>query len=133
MLIFRPVFLLVEPSPTLRSSLSNWLDDVLPGYQIHSVRSGREALRLISLEKVSEILIDTHLPDMACPELIREIRRTHPCAIITVTGWQDNAILLEKLLSIGADRLISKDKLHSELIPLMDVSAKQFEIINPEE
>lgn len=133
MQIFRPVFLLVVPSPTLRSSLSNWLNDVLPGYQVHSVSSGTEALHLICPEKVSEILIDIRLPDMTCPELIREIRRIHPCATITVTGWQDNAILLEKLLSIGADRLISRDKLHSVLIPLMDVPAKQFKIINAEE
>lgn len=123
MLISRPIFLLVEPSPTLRSSLNNWLEDVLPGYQIHSVSNGREALQLPFWEKVSQILIDMYLPVMSCSELIQEIRNAHPNARIAVAGWHENCILLEKLLSIGANQLIAKDKLHSELIPVMDVSA----------
>jgi hypothetical protein len=42
-----PVVLLVEPSPILRSSLHDWLDQALAGHRILTAPNGVEALRLV--------------------------------------------------------------------------------------
>jgi len=115
------VFLLVEPSPILRSSLHDWLEQALAGHRILVAASGVEALKLTQQERPSHILIEMKLPEKSGFEVLREMRQILPGATIVATGWYESRVLLEKVESSGANGFIRKNKLPSELLPLWNV------------
>ena len=116
-----PVFLLVEPSPTLRARLQEWLENVLTDHRVLVAANGLAALRLATQEQPSHILIEMDLPDTTGFELLRQMRQGLPAARIIATGWYESRFFLERVRSAGGDRFIPKHKLHSELLPLLDV------------
>ena len=73
-----PVFLLVEPSPILRSSLQDWLGQALAGHRILTAANGMEALRVAGQERPSHILIEMELPDIPGWEVLGQIRQALP-------------------------------------------------------
>ena len=116
-----PVFLLVEPSPILRSRLHEWLGNVLTDRRILVAANGLEALWRAAQEQPSHILIEMDLPDITGFEVVRQMRQGQPAARIIATGWHESRFFLESVRSAGADRFIPKHKLHSELLPLFEV------------
>ena len=116
-----PVFLLVEPSPILRSSLHDWLEHEFAGYRILVAANGVEALRLAAQEQPSHILLEMELPEKTGLDVLREMRQILPSSIIVATGWYESRVLLEKVQSSGANGFIRKNKLPSELILLWNV------------
>jgi two-component system, NarL family, response regulator NreC len=117
-----PVILLVEPSPILRPSFHDWLEQALAGHRILIAANGVEALQLAGEERPSHILLEMELPDMSGLEVLRHIRQTLPDARIVATGWYENSAFLHKVWSAGANGFIRKHKLPSELLPLWDIS-----------
>ena len=115
-----PVYLLIEPSPILRSRLQGWLENVLTDPRILIAANGREALQLAAREQPSHILMEMDLPDTSGFEIIRQMRQGLPTARIIATGWYESRFFLERVRSAGADRFIPKHKLHSELLPLFE-------------
>ena len=115
------VFLLVEPSPILRSSLHDWLEQALAGHRILVAANGAEALQLTQQERPSHILIEMELPEKTGFEVLRQMRQILPGATIVATGWYESRVLLEKVESSGANGFIRKNKLPSELLPLWNV------------
>jgi len=113
-----PVFLLVEPSPMLCSSLHEWLESVLTDPRIFIAESGLEALNLAMQEKPSHILVEMDLPDTNGTEIVKQVSQKLPTARIIVTGWYDSRLILEIVQSAGADGFIPKNKLRNELLPL---------------
>jgi two-component system response regulator NreC len=116
-----PVFLLVEPSPILRSRLQEWLESVLTDPRIFLAANGLEALNFAMQEKPSHILIEMDLPDTNGAEVVQQMRQRLPTARIIVTGGYDSRLILEILQSAGADGFILKNKLQSDLLPLWKV------------
>ena len=119
-----PVFLLVEPSPILRSSLHDWLDQVFASHRVLTAANGEEALRLAKEERPSHILIEIDLPEQTGFEVVRQMRQLLPDAKIVATGWYDSQFLLKNVLSAGADGFIRKHKIPSELLPMWGVPLK---------
>jgi DNA-binding NarL/FixJ family response regulator len=117
-----PVFLLVEPSPILRSILNGWLETVITNPHILIAASGIEALQLATQEVPSYILIEINLPDKRGLEVLHQLRQDLPEARIVATSWYESSRFLDRVRSAGADGFVSKDKLPSELLPLWDVS-----------
>ena len=117
-----PIFLLVEPSRILRSSLHDWLDQALAGHRILTAANGIEALKLAGQEQPSHILIEMELPDMSGLEVLRQIRQILPHARIVATGWYESRVLLNRVWTAGASGFIRKHKLPSELLPLWDIN-----------
>ena len=115
-----PVFLLVEPSPILRSRLQGWLENVLTDPRIFTAANGLEAIQLAARERPSHILIEMDLPDTPGFEVLRQMRQGLPAARIIATGWYESRFLLERVRSAGADQFIPKHKLHKELLPLFE-------------
>jgi two-component system, OmpR family, KDP operon response regulator KdpE len=115
-----PVYLLVEPSPTLRSSLHKWLENVLTDRRILVAANGAGALRLAAQEQPSQILMEMDLRDTTGFEIIRKMRQGLPAARIIATGWYESRFFLERVRCAGADRFIPKHKLHRELLPLFE-------------
>ena len=115
------VFLLVEPSPILRSSLHDWLEQALAGHRVLTAANGEEALRLAKDERPSHILIEIDLPEQTDFAVVRQLRQILPDAKIVATGWYDIQFLIENVLSAGADGFIRKHKLPNELLPVWNV------------
>ena len=118
------VFLLVEPTPILRSSLNDWLSQALAGHRILVAANGAEALRLAVQERPSHILLEIELPEKTGLDILRQLREVLPDATIVATGWYDSRDLLDKVQSSGADGFIRKHKLPSELLTFWNVPLK---------
>ena len=123
-MVAAPVFLLVEPSPILRSRLQDWLESVLTHPHIFAAESGLEALNLVALEQPTHILIEMDLHDISGLAVLQQIRQSLPNARIIATGWYDSRFFLDSVKSAGADGFILKNKLHRELLPMWEVPRK---------
>jgi two-component system, NarL family, invasion response regulator UvrY len=116
-----PVFLLVEPSAILRSSMRDWLEDVLTGCRILIAATGEDALRLAAQEQPTRILIEMDLPDMPGIEVLEQMRQNLPTARIIATHLFESRPLLERAHSAGANGFIPKHRLYIELLPLLEI------------
>jgi DNA-binding NarL/FixJ family response regulator len=116
-----PIILLVEPSAILRSFMRAWLEDVFTNRRIVVAANGDEALRLAVQEQPAHILIEINLPDTSGFEVIRQMRAGLPDSRVIATDWYESRFLLERVRSAGADRFIPNHKLHTELLPLLEV------------
>ena len=114
-----PVFLLVEPSAYVRSAVRAWLENALLNYRILDAGTGDEALQLAAQEQPTHILMETYIPDGPGFEVLQQMRRTVPSARIIATHWYESRSYLKKVHDAGADRFISKERLHAELVPLL--------------
>ena len=114
-----PVFLLVELSSILRSSLQKWLGSVLIDSRILSAENGLDALWLAAQEQPSHILVEMYLPDITGFEVVRQMRQGLPAARIIATGHYESPSFLKMVHSAGADEFILKDKLYNTLLPLL--------------
>ena len=117
-----PVFLLVEPSPILRSILNRWLENALTSPRILIATNGVEALQLATQEAPSYILMEINLPDRKGLEVLHQLRQDLPQARIVATGWYESRFFLDHARSAGANGFIRKDKVPGELLPLWDIS-----------
>jgi DNA-binding NarL/FixJ family response regulator len=117
-----PVILVVEPSSFVRSSLRQWLEDVLTHYRILVAATGEEALRLTARERPTHILIETYLPDSPGFEVLQQMRQSLPAARIIATHWYESRLFLKQVRSAGADGFVPKHKLHSELLQLLAIA-----------
>lgn len=113
------ILLLVEPSSFVRSYLYEWLQNVLTNYRILVAENRDDALRLAAQEQATHILMETYLPDASGFEVLQQIRQILPAARIIATHWYESRSYLEKVHAAGADRFISKERLHAELLPLL--------------
>ena len=113
-----PVFLLVEPSPILRSRLQEWLENVLIDPRIFIAANGLEALWLAAQEEPSHILIEIFLPDITGFQVVRQMRQGLPAARIIATGSHESRFFLKMICSAGADEFILKKNLYNKLLPL---------------
>jgi DNA-binding NarL/FixJ family response regulator len=120
-----PILLLVEPSSFVRSYLYEWLENVLSHYRILVAENSDDALRLAAQEQPTHILMETYLPDAPGFEVLQQIRQTLPAARIIATHWYESRSYLQKVHDAGADRFILKERLHSELLPLL----KDLEVV----
>jgi len=116
-----PVFLLVEPSPILRSVLCRWLENVLTGPRLLIASNGAEALELATRRSPTHVLIELSLPDRAGIEILIQLRKALPASRIIATSWFEGDWLIDGVRSVGADGFVSKDKLNNELLVLWNI------------
>lgn len=116
-----PVFLLVEPSPRLRSVLCRWLENVLPNPRLLLASNGAEALQPATQNIPSYLLIEINLPDKTGIEILNQLRQVRPATSIIATSWYEDRWLIDSVQSAGADGFISKDKLRHGLLPLWKI------------
>lgn len=94
-------------------------------FRILDAGTGDEALQLAAYERPTHILIETYLPDAPGFEVLQQIRQTLPEARIIATHWYESRSYLERVRSVGADRFISKERLHAELARLL----REFDVL----
>ncbi|MBM4445794.1 MAG: response regulator [Chloroflexi bacterium] len=121
--------LIVDDEIRVREILSRKLTD--DGYHCLTAPDGNSALKLVKTDQVDLILLDIMMPGKPGPEVLQEIKTTHPdIAVIMITAIADiqTAINLMRLgaydyiikpvelnvLSISMDRALEKRKLMIE-------------------
>src|ERR1700674_2022014 len=118
----------LSPYPELRSGVLLCIDDdeeVLAceksflesfGYTVLTAPSGDKGLELASMHSVDVVIVDYFMPEMTGEEVAMEMRRVHPLEpIILLTGAVD---VPDQALSL-VDALVAKDRLASELLPMI--------------
>ena len=115
-----PVFLIVEPSSFVRSSMRQWLEEALAGCRILVAGTAEEALQIAAQEQPTHILIETYLPDTPGLGLLQKMRQSLPAARIIATHWYESRRFLASVRTAGAHDFISKHRLHAELLPLLE-------------
>lgn len=98
-----------------------WLEDVLADRRILIAVNAAEALRLTVQKQPTHILIEISLPNTSGVEVIWQIRASLPNARVIATHWYESRFFLERVRSAGADEFIPNHKLHTELLPLLEV------------
>lgn len=80
--------LLVEDDDDHRELVAEVLASA--GWAVHSVASGREALRILSERSVQLVVTDLGMPGMGGMELVHAARELAPSVpVVVVTGWAE--------------------------------------------
>lgn len=80
--------LLVEDDDDHRELMAEVL--AAAGWAVHSVASGREALRILSERSVHLVVTDLGMPGMGGLELVHAAREIAPSVpVVVVTGWAE--------------------------------------------
>jgi CheY-like chemotaxis protein len=78
------------------------------GFEVHSARGGREALRLFAERSFDAVVLDAVMPDLEGEEVLRRLRATQSdVPVILVTGFGDDATL-RRFESAGVAAILRK-------------------------
>lgn len=105
--------LLVDDEKLLVKGLKNSLEQ--EGFQVYTAYDGREALRIVTHEKIDLIILDLMLPEIDGMTVCKQIRKDYEIPIIMLTAKDD---YVDKImgLEIGADDYMTKPFHTRELI-----------------
>ncbi len=105
--------LVVEDDPQLRRFLCTSLG--AHGYQGVEAEGGRQALGLITTEKLDAVLLDLGLPDLDGTEVVAQVRQWSQIPIIVVSSRTDER---DKIAALdqGADDYVTKPFSMAELL-----------------
>jgi two-component system, OmpR family, KDP operon response regulator KdpE len=102
---FRQTVLLVDGDPGIRKYVSRSLEK--EGYKVRECASGSTALRSISLQLPSLVILDADLWDGEVLTAIQQIRQIGPIPILATSARDDERTVVEALKS-GADDFVAK-------------------------
>jgi two-component system KDP operon response regulator KdpE len=97
--------LIVDDESQIQKLLSYGLSDI--GWSLKVVTSGEEALKKISTESFTCVLLDVGLPQMSGIETLKEMRNFSSVPVIMLTV-EDNDELMVEALELGADDYVTK-------------------------
>ena len=115
----KPRILIVEDHDALRALMAKFLGGAHPNYRIDEACNGRQAIELVKGHPPMLILMDIHLPDANGLELTARIRALQPAVQIIVVTQSDSAAHRARAAAAGAFGYVVKDKLFTELMPLV--------------
>ena len=115
--------LIVDDEDSIRESLELALES--QGYQVMHAVDGRQALRMLD-QSPDLILLDWMLPDLAGPEVCREVRKSSavPILMLTARGELDDRV---DGLDAGADDYLPKPFKLKELLARMRALARRLQ------
>ena len=110
-----PRILVVDDDPDIRGVIREFLEP--EGYDLRLAANGREAFRILGLEKVDLVLTDLVMPDREGIEMIQEIRRRFPTVKTVAMSGAVFGPYLRAAELLGANATLSKP-LNSSLLRL---------------
>ncbi len=78
-----------------------------PMYEIVSVRSGKDAIKILDQQKFDLIMLDLMMPDMDGLETLKQIRKKHQTPVVLMTGDKNLATSAE-FAALGCDDYVTK-------------------------
>jgi CheY-like chemotaxis protein len=115
----KATILIVEDHNELRSSLTEWLQSIFRDCNFMAVRSGEEAIDLVSIYRSEIVLMDIQLPQMNGIEAIRHIKKISPQTQAVILSVHNFSTYREEAAAAGACAYINKHNMHIELIPIL--------------
>lgn len=97
--------LVVDDEPAIRRTLRANL--AARGYEVHTVETGEEALRLAAIRMPRLIILDLMLPGLSGLEVCRSLRAISPVPILVLSARGEEATKIEAL-DLGADDYLTK-------------------------
>lgn len=116
--------LVVEDDENLVNLLHIYL--VKDSYEVHSVRTGKEALAAIQTFEPDAMLLDWMLPDMEGIEICRQVRFKHDFPIIMISARTDELDIV-LALEMGATEYIRKPFGFREMLTRLRIHLKRYE------
>lgn len=97
------------------------------GYQVHTARTGTEALKIAESCELTAILLDVMMPEMDGFEVCRQIRKNSMVPIIMVTARGED---FERImgLDIGADDYVVKPFSPSEVMARLRAVLRRIDV-----
>lgn len=113
-------------------SISNFISTILAanGYDTMIVRSGEEALTMISSHCPDLIVLDLGLPDMDGLEVLKEVRRWSSLPVVVVSARQHESDKVEAL-DCGADDYLVKPFGTGELLARIRTAIRHTRTVLP--
>ncbi len=112
--------MIVDDSEIVRLTLRRKLESV--GYDVVELASAIGASREILRQKVHAVLLDVSMPGLSGDRFVSVLRSTprlEGLAVILVSG-ETEARLAELRTSSRADGVVSKSRIDTDLLPLLD-------------
>lgn len=112
--------LIVEDNEFYREMVSRVLIDV--GYQVTSVGTGLEAIKLLKKQKFSVVLLDLFMPELGGYNTTKNLRNIPHCKnlpIIAISG-NKNKDIIRKWATLGLTGYITKPSTKSSLLKAVD-------------
>lgn len=114
----RSSILYVDDEPTNLLLFERYFEDA---YQIHTARSGAEALEILSREPIELVLTDQRMPGMTGVELLSRVAEKMPdTARMIVTAHSDVRVVIDAINTGRVDQYISKPWEPDELQVVLD-------------
>jgi len=113
------VVLIVEDQAPMRTALRDFLTLTFPALHALEAADGIAAMTLFMEHRPPLVLMDVCLPDANGIELTRRIKAIAPETVVVVMSIQNGAHIVEQALAAGAAVFISKDRIFTELAPLI--------------
>jgi DNA-binding NarL/FixJ family response regulator len=114
-----PKVLIVEDQAPMRAALRDFLALTFPAWQVLEAEDGATAMRVFGEHRPSLVLMDVCLPDTNGIELTRRFKALAPATAVVVMSIQNGAHIVEQALAAGAAVFVSKDRIFTELAPLI--------------
>lgn len=112
--------LVVEDHPTLRDTLTNWLNQQYPALKMETASTGEEAVAKASRTRYRMILMDIRLPGISGIEAMKEIfKRGIETEVVVITN-HDEAIYREEALNAGARNFVLKRNMWNTLPEIIE-------------
>lgn len=105
-----PKVLVVDDSPTVALKLSFQLKAA--GFDVSTQKEGRQALASVIAEDPDIVMLDITLPDIECPEVVRQIKKhaedTHTTVPVVLYSGLDEEEMRQMVERCGADNFLHK-------------------------
>lgn len=98
---------IVDDDPEVVTGLRRVLHSAEPEWLISTANNGKEALSLMSGEKVDVVITDLHMPEMDGFQLLGQLERAHP-ETIRIVHSSHTATLATQLMRYLAHNVLTK-------------------------
>jgi len=113
------VVMIVEDQAPMRAALRDFLTLTFPAWRVLEAADGVTAMSVFAEHRPPLVLMDVCLPDSSGIELTRRIKAIAPETAMVVMSIQNGTHIVEQALAAGAAVFISKDRIFTELAPLI--------------
>jgi len=101
--------LVVDDHPIFRDGVSEILFNIFPSTTILKASNGEEALAQAKQHKeIDWVFLDLKLPDINAIDLLPQLEKLNLLASVVIVSSEDQAEVIDKVLSAGANGFLSK-------------------------